>query len=174
MTKKNGFTLIELITVVVIIGILAGVTINVVNIKRIQQRSRDARRIGDLKKIQTALELYFADTRTYLPSTSWVDINSATNIVKTALISPSNVYIDRMPTDPFEDKTSEIADMTCHGTRLHGYYYISTGGKYVLNTIMETTENADDSLCSELPNCTDGSISCGSTSSYCYCVQNPM
>ncbi len=163
-----------MIMTVVIIGILAGVTLNVVNIKRVQQRSRDSRRIGDIKRIQTALELYFADTRSYPQSTSWVNIGSSGNPVAAALI-PS--YMDRMPADPYSGTQSTDPLMICHATREHGYYYISndTGGKYVLNAIMETTENAKDNLCNPLPNCQTGSgVNCGTNATYCYCVQNPM
>jgi len=180
MKKSKGFTLIEMLVVVSLIGILSGIALNVINIKKVQQRSRDSRRIGDIKRVQTALELYFADNRAYPVSISWVDINSASNVVKTSLTTPPNIYIDIFPMDPSAASTTEDASMTCHTSvnpQSYGYYYISnnTGGKYVLNAIMETTENADDSLCSSLPNCQTGSgITCNSSGVYCYCVQNPM
>ena len=177
MKKSKGFTLIEMLVVVSLIGILSGIALNVINIKKVQQRSRDSRRIGDVKRVQTALELYFADNRAYPVSLSWVNINSADNAVKTGLTTSPNIYIDTLPTDPLDGKTSSEDVMTCHGIKIHGYYYISndTGGKYVLNTVMETTENADDSLCSSLTNCQSGSgINCGTVAAYCYCVQNPM
>ncbi len=58
MNKKNkGFTLIELLVVIAIIGVLASVVLASLNNAR--RKSRDARRITDLKQIQLALELYF-------------------------------------------------------------------------------------------------------------------
>ena len=65
MNKNKGFTLIELMLVVLIMGILAGAMLGIINIRGIQAKSRDARRIGDIKKMQTALELYFSDYRGY-------------------------------------------------------------------------------------------------------------
>ncbi len=58
--KKNnssGFTLIELLVVIAIIGVLASVVLASLNTAR--RKSRDARRIADIKQIQLALELYF-------------------------------------------------------------------------------------------------------------------
>lgn len=59
MKQKVGFTLIELIVVVAIISILAGT--GLVTLRSSQSRSRDNRRVADLKLIQTALELYYLD-----------------------------------------------------------------------------------------------------------------
>ncbi len=65
MEKKNkkGFTLIELLVVVAIMGLLAGVAIVALNSAR--QKARDARRVADVKQIQTALELYYNDNNGY-------------------------------------------------------------------------------------------------------------
>ena len=52
-----GFTLIELLVVIAIIGVLASIVLASLNSAR--RKSRDARRITDLKQIQLALELYF-------------------------------------------------------------------------------------------------------------------
>ena len=54
---KYGFTLIELLVVIAIIGILASVVLASLNTAR--RKSRDARRLADIKQIQVALELYF-------------------------------------------------------------------------------------------------------------------
>ncbi len=55
--KKKGFTLIELLVVIAIIGILSSVVLASLNSAR--KKSRDARRVADIKQIQLALELYF-------------------------------------------------------------------------------------------------------------------
>lgn len=59
--KEKGFTLIELLVVIAIIGVLASVVLASLNNAR--QKSRDARRITDLKQIQLALELQFDSTQ---------------------------------------------------------------------------------------------------------------
>jgi len=55
--RNRGFTLIELLVVIAIIGILASVVLASLNSAR--QKSRDSRRVADIKQIQLALELYF-------------------------------------------------------------------------------------------------------------------
>lgn len=61
--SEKGFTLIELLVVIAIIGILA--TIVLASLNSARQRSRDAKRIGDLRSLQTALELFFDDNIAY-------------------------------------------------------------------------------------------------------------
>lgn len=57
--KKTGFTLIELLVVIAIIGILSSVVLASLNSAR--EKSRDAKRVSDIKQIQLALEMYFDD-----------------------------------------------------------------------------------------------------------------
>jgi type II secretion system protein G len=65
MIKNNnkGFTLIELLVVIAIIGLLA--TLTVASLNSARSKSRDARRLSDIKQIQTALELYLNDQGSY-------------------------------------------------------------------------------------------------------------
>ncbi|MBI4122709.1 MAG: type II secretion system protein [Parcubacteria group bacterium] len=62
-SKLRGFTLIELLVVISIIGILS--TLAVVSLNDARTKARDAKRISDVKQIQTALELYLADRNGY-------------------------------------------------------------------------------------------------------------
>lgn len=59
MLKKRGFTLIELLVVIAIIGLLSSVVLASLNTAR--AKSRDARRLADLKEMQKALALYADD-----------------------------------------------------------------------------------------------------------------
>ncbi len=79
---KRGFTLIELLVVIAIIGILSSVVLASLNDAR--QKSRDAKRIADLKQLQLALQLYF-DTNANYPTT---------------LAALATTYIPAVPTDP--------------------------------------------------------------------------
>lgn len=80
--NKQGFTLIELLVVIAIIGMLSTLSILALNSARV--RSRDARRISDVRQIQTALEMYYNDNSDY-PSTT------------TSLVS---TYMKAVPTPP--------------------------------------------------------------------------
>jgi len=68
--KKNqkGFTLIELLVVIAIIGILS--TLSVLALNSARARARDAKRIADIRQIQTALEMYYNEANAYPTSTS--------------------------------------------------------------------------------------------------------
>lgn len=61
--KKTGFTLIELLVVIAIIGLLS--TLAVVALNSARSKARDAKRVADVKQVQTALELYFNDAQGY-------------------------------------------------------------------------------------------------------------
>lgn len=92
--NKRGFTLIELLVVIAIIGILSSVVLASLNSAR--QKSRDSRRIADVKQIQNALELYYDASSTY-PS---------------ALSALAPTYISAVPTDPQTNSAYSYASLT--------------------------------------------------------------
>lgn len=64
-TKQSGFTIVELLIVIVVIGILA--TITIVAYSGIQVRARDTTRIDKVKNIAKAIDLYYVDNGRYPP-----------------------------------------------------------------------------------------------------------
>ncbi|MFA4890514.1 MAG: type II secretion system protein [Candidatus Paceibacterota bacterium] len=90
MLKRNkGFTLIELLVVIAIIGILSSVVLASLNSAR--KKSRDARRISDLKQIQLALEMYADASGSLYPAG---DYATAMGLLKTGGFFP------QIPVDP--------------------------------------------------------------------------
>lgn len=88
INKQKGFTLIELLVVIAIIGILS--TLAVISLNNAREKSRDAKRISDIKQIQTALELYYNDGGGY-----------PTTLVSGGSIAyGSTSYMGTVPTNP--------------------------------------------------------------------------
>lgn len=81
---NRGFTILELIVSLAIIGLLLAVAIN--GLATSKQKSRDAKRVDEIKQIQNALQLYHNDNQSY-PATLSGD-----------LLVP--VYIKVIPKDP--------------------------------------------------------------------------
>ncbi len=111
--NKKGFTLIELLVVIAIIGILA--TLAVVALQSARAGARDAKRIADVKQMQTALELYFNDWQAY-PEVLEAGNSMGTSGVTYMAIIPSS------PTPP---------DGSCT-TSTYAYEQISDGAEYLI------------------------------------------
>ena len=98
--KQKGFTIVELLVVIVVIAILA--SISVVSYNGIQQRGRDAARTTAIRSIQKAIEMYKGDTNSYPQAiangTPVADgSGSALSNISTSLVP---TYISSIPTDP--------------------------------------------------------------------------
>lgn len=79
MKDQKGFTLVELLVVIAIIGLLS--TLAVVSLGSARTKARDARRISDIRQIQTALELYFATNSQYPAEATAVVLGDANHEV---------------------------------------------------------------------------------------------
>ncbi len=112
MNKKKAFTLIELLVVIAIIGVLSAIT--VVVLQNARAKSRDAKRIADIKQMQTSLELYFNDNGSYPTS------------VTSTIASGSNVYMTLTPVAPTP------IDGDCTATT-NAYTYSSDGSTYSIS-----------------------------------------
>lgn len=76
LKKQNkGFTIVELLIVIVVIGILAGLVITTYN--GIQQKARNTERTTDLKTFQGQLEAYYAN-KGYYPGSDSLGTTSGT------------------------------------------------------------------------------------------------
>jgi len=103
--KQYGFTLIELIIVIAIIGILS--VMGLIQINDANQSARDARRIGDLSQLRSALALYFFDNDHYpVPvSTGGAGPDLSTNGLNGTVFSDTDnplvsQYLSRAVRDP--------------------------------------------------------------------------
>src|SRR3989344_5858351 len=92
ISRRSGFTLIEILIVIAIISILSSVAI--VGLPKIGGKGRDARRVSGMRQVQTALELYFTKNGNYPNVSTWTALNNE-------LIDPTRgVGISGIPNDP--------------------------------------------------------------------------
>jgi prepilin-type N-terminal cleavage/methylation domain-containing protein len=145
--SERGFTLIELMIVVSIIAILAGILIpNFVNARA---HAMTAACESNLRSIATAAELYYADQQIY-PNSG--------NVSAALFTANGTAYLNNVPTDPaaptvgaaytFTNTTTAGAagyTITCPGihanstlSKLQGYTTSSTTILYVAGTGLTT------------------------------------
>lgn len=96
-SSSKGFTLIELLVVIAIIGILTGLV--TVNLQDARERARDARRKGDLKQVQNALELYKNDQnpQAYPPTDDWQTDLETGDYMKEVPEDPTSALVASWP-----------------------------------------------------------------------------
>src|SRR5579863_10379716 len=90
--SRRGFTIVELLIVIVVIGILALLVITTYS--GIQAKARNAKRQTDIQSLQTQLEAFFSQNSYYpsltdMNSSSWRTTNMK-SLDPNALIDPSN------------------------------------------------------------------------------------
>jgi prepilin-type N-terminal cleavage/methylation domain-containing protein len=90
--KDGGFTVIELLIVIVVIGILAAIVISTYS--GIQVKERNSKRQTDIVAIQTQLEAFYSQNGYYpsskdINSVNWRDTNMP-NLKSSDMIDPSS------------------------------------------------------------------------------------
>lgn len=115
--KKAGFTLLEMVTVVFIIALLASAVL--ATFYKVRSNTRDTRRVASITQIQDALEAYYRDEG-YYPVTADVAPGSP-------LQSGNLVYIQEVPhnPDPWTDGPCPNQDFS--------YQQIADGDSYSLS-----------------------------------------
>lgn len=115
--NKKGFTLIELLVVISIIGLLSVLAVVALNTAR--SKSRDAKRVADIKQIQTALELYSGDRSGYPVAAAAVVLGDASHdcldgggLVAACATAPT--YMGLIPRDPGTTTYSYTSDGTTY------------------------------------------------------------
>lgn len=149
MNNKKGFTLIELLVVIAIIGLLA--TLSVVALNNARQKSRDAKRVSDIKQIQTALELYYADKNGYpsfgtaitLGSDSYDVLCDTTAGFQGDTSGCNTTYMGQVPSYPEPPKTEEY--LYCSATSAAPTTCAASTERYIITFYLEGDTGGLDS-----------------------------
>lgn len=132
--KQAGFTLMELLVVIVLLGII--ITLGLTSYTSSQKKSRDMRRKSDLRNISIVLEAYYTDKGRYPNSSVGKIMGCGTNDTQECVWEAvftdqySTMYMQKLPGDPVTTRT---------------YYYIvgAQNKSFQIYTRLENTLDVD-------------------------------
>jgi prepilin-type N-terminal cleavage/methylation domain-containing protein len=87
-TARAGFTLVELLIVVVVIGILAMIAIP--NFQNTKGKAMKSAMMSDLRNLSTAEEAYLFDNETYTPALSAMTYNASPGVIITIVAATAS------------------------------------------------------------------------------------
>ncbi len=126
--KQNGFTLIELLVVVAIIGVLASIVM--VSVNDIRARSRDDRRVSDMKTLSDALAMYQIQHSTYPSETTETTITGS-DVMSTELLG-EHLLSSYVPMDPINTEQY-----------VYTYQSLDNDTSYIIKYCLETSSIKD-------------------------------
>ena len=133
--KESGFTIVELLIVIVIIGILAALVI--MTFSNTQKKARDADRKNDLTGISKQLEVYYADANQY-PTLLQINDRAQNGFIETSMKDLKS-DLTKAPGSA-DDATGD--DLVASGAAISNYQY------EVTNDAGTACDNVGTNLCS--------------------------
>ena len=182
---KRGATLFELLIVVAILAVIAGITVS--GLGRYQKNARDAKRKSDLKEVKTALELFRKDCGFYptdkinisttakcgeleppqpcpgkgllplYPDDVCIDVSTKTllSAVNFLPVLVQMGYLKKELLDPINTCPNSCSAPDAAKDFMYVYYTWDYGKRYCLMTMLE---NKNDSALTKDDTCDDDSL----------------
>jgi general secretion pathway protein G len=146
MKAKTGFTLVEILIVVVILGILAAVVIP--QFTEASTEARESTLMSDLQTLRSQIELYkvqhnddppaLATFEEQMTQTSDIDGTASGDKVADA-DAPFGPYLQSIPTNPFTDGDSVVDWATSTAESSDGWEYEEDTGE--IRAAVDTTDD---------------------------------
>lgn len=139
LKKRNqGFTIVELLIVIVVIGILALLVITTYS--GIQQKARNSKRQSDLASVQTQLEAYYQNNG-YYPSLG--DLNTGTSATSNANSSWAATNMKSLDQNALVDPSNPDQSRNLKGTPTAKFY------SYEVKDSSGNSCESDDTTCAQ-------------------------
>lgn len=126
--KSPGFTLIELMIVIAIVGLISAAAM--VGLGNVRSKQRDTRRVANITELQKGLQLYIAQVGNYPTQAGCVD---GSDTVSTELAAKGLIAANAKLVDPLYP--SDAAKC---------YFYDGNGSKYKLRYTLESNSAAGE------------------------------
>ncbi|WP_076417361.1 type II secretion system major pseudopilin GspG [Pseudocolwellia agarivorans] len=98
--QEQGFTLLEVMVVIVILGVLASMVVP--NLMGSQDRANMQKAVSDINALETSLSMYKMDNYDYPSTEQGLDaLTSETDIEPLPRRFPEEGYVKRLPKDPW-------------------------------------------------------------------------
>ncbi len=135
MKAEKGFTLVEILIVVVILGILAAIVIP--QFTSASTEAKEAALVSDIQAMRSQIELYKIHHNDELPGTQGVDFRTAmtetTDQDGVVGVGPTfrfGPYMREIPVNPFNDLNTVLEDGIATvgvGSNLNGWHFVNAG-----------------------------------------------
>ena len=149
MKAKSGFTLVEILIVVVILGILAAIVIP--QFTDASTEAKEARLLSDLQSMRSQIELYKIQHNDEFPGsgtasfeeamTQYTDVDGVLAVTQAPGAGVYGPYIQKIPTNPWNDLDSVTEAATDPG--------IAGNAGWFFNTTTGAFRADDDKLCAD-------------------------
>ena len=161
LNKRGGFTLVKMLVVIAVIGLLASMVL--IGLGGARPAARDARRISDLRQLQTVVELFFQSKDRYPTAAEFA--------------VPSTLGISALPKDPLRTG-GEGGSGYAYGSMLSGKSYVLKAWLERDNPALNNSNELDGAWPSSEGTAiaNDDGTGCADTapSNYHYCVTSPL
>jgi general secretion pathway protein G len=146
--KAKGFTLVEILIVVVILGILAAIVIP--QFTEASTEAKEARLVSDLQTVRSQIELYKIEHNDNVP---WMTLNADEDNALTVYTDVDGVqqagpgvdiygrYLERMPKNPWNNKrtvTEAAVDTGVAGD--DGWFFNTATGEFRADDTLSTDD----------------------------------
>ena len=138
--KAKGFTLIELMIVVAIIGILAAIAVP--RFAQMLEKAKEGSTKGNIGAMKSAAEIYYGNWQGIWPTTLWstATYSFSQNMDGIPLVKVTGAFVAASPNPSGNVITYTVQNGVPTGSR-SGWLYDSTGGYVYVNSTTHDSQN---------------------------------